>query len=125
MKFHFYKNYFTLLILSIIGIKNSTAQSLGRVGNVNDVTTTCTAGTVLMGGGSDVDAAFTWMISKSGGGDFVVIRATGTSAYNNYILGLGPANSVETFLVNSTSLANDSSIVQAIRKAEAVFFCRR
>ena len=122
MKTCFYKKYFTLFILSIIAIKNSTAQSLGRVGNVNDITTICTAGTVLMGGGSDVDAAFTWMISKSGGGDFVVIRATGTSAYNNYILGLGPANSVETFLVNSTSLANDSSIVQAIRKAEAVFF---
>jgi cyanophycinase len=42
------------------------AQSLGRVGNVNDIVTTPTAGTVLMGGGSDVDATFTWMIEKSG-----------------------------------------------------------
>jgi cyanophycinase-like exopeptidase len=75
-----------------------------------------------MGGGTDVDAAFTWMINKSGGGDFVVIRATGTNAYNSYIYGLGIANSVETFLVNSISLANDSTIVQAVRKAEAVFF---
>lgn len=75
-----------------------------------------------MGGGSDVDAAFTWMINRSGGGDFVVIRATGTNAYNSYIYGLGTANSVETFLINSVAQANDSVIVQAVRKAEAVFF---
>jgi len=98
------------------------AQSLGRVGSSIDTITTCTTGTVLMGGGSDVDAAFTWMISHSGGGDFVVIRAAGTNAYNSYIYGLGPAHSVETFLVNSVALANDSSIVQAVRKAEAIFF---
>jgi hypothetical protein len=29
-----------------------------RVGNANDMTTSTTAGTVLMGGGTDVDAAF-------------------------------------------------------------------
>ncbi|OYU84349.1 MAG: hypothetical protein CFE24_07010 [Flavobacterium sp. BFFFF2] len=97
-------------------------QSLGRVGSATDVVTTATAGTVLMGGGSDVDAAFTWMINKSGGGDFVVIRATGTNAYNSYILGLGPANSVETFLINSVAQANDPALVETIKKAEAVFF---
>ena len=116
------KNYFTLITLFLFGIKNLSAQSLGRIGNANDITTICTAGTVLMGGGSDVDAAFAWMITKSGGGDFVIIRATGTNAYNSYIYGLGSANSVETFLVNSINLANDSSIVQSIRKAEAIFF---
>ena len=116
------RKYIALIATLFFGIKIGSAQSLGRVGNVNDITTTCTAGTVLMGGGTDVDAAFTWMINKSGGGDFVIIRATGTSAYNSYIYGLGTANSVETFLINSITLANDSSIVQAIRKAEAVFF---
>lgn len=75
-----------------------------------------------MGGGTDVDAAIKWMINRSGGGDFVVIRATGTNAYNSYIYGLGGANSVETFLVASVAMANDSAIVQAVRKAEAIFF---
>ncbi|MEO8769341.1 MAG: cyanophycinase [Ferruginibacter sp.] len=116
------KKYFAVFVFSLLGTVNSIAQSLGRVGNPNDIVTTPTAGTVLMGGGSDVDAAFTWMINKSVGGDFVVIRATGTDAYNDYIYGLGTANSVETFLVNSISLANDSMIVKSIRKAEAVFF---
>jgi len=108
--------------LILCGVICAKAQSLGRVGSASDVNTACTAGTVLMGGGADVDAAFTWMINKSGGGDFVIIRATGTNAYNNYIYGLGSANSVETFLINSKTLANDSAIVQAIRKAEALFF---
>jgi len=112
----------SICLLLLMGIEYSNAQSLGRVGSPSDTVTTSTAGTVLMGGGSDVDAAFTWMINKSGGGDFVVIRATGTNAYNSYIYGLGSAHSVETFLVNSITLANDSSIVQAVRKAEAVFF---
>ena len=98
------------------------SPKFGGERSTSDVNTACTAGTVLMGGGADVDAAFTWMINKSGGGDFVVIRATGTNAYNNYIYGLGSANSVETFLINSITLANDSAIVQTIRKAEAVFF---
>ncbi len=114
--------FFFVGFIFIVATNSVSAQSLGRVGSMTDTVTNCTAGTVLMGGGSDVDAAFTWMINKSGGGDFVVIRATGTNAYNSYILGLGPAHSVETFLVNSVALANDSSIVQAIRKAEAVFF---
>ena len=118
--------YFYLLLTALLLgpglLPTAQAQSLGRVGSPNDIITPCTAGTVLMGGGSDVDAAFTWMISRSGGGDFVVIRATGTAAYNRYIYGLGPANSVETFLINSVAQANDPVLVANIRKAEAVFF---
>lgn len=108
--------------LSLGGVICAGAQSLGRVGSATDISPSVSAGTVLMGGGADVDAAFTWMINKSGGGDFVVIRATGTNAYNSYIYGLGSANSVETFLINSRELANDSAVVQAVRKAEALFF---
>jgi cyanophycinase-like exopeptidase len=108
--------------LILIEIMSANAQSLGRVGSDFDVNAETTAGTVLMGGGADVDAAFKWMINKSGGGDFVVIRASGTNAYNSYIFSLGSANSVETFLISSRTLANDSSIVQAVRKAEALFF---
>jgi cyanophycinase len=91
------------------------------VGSQLDVTTTTTAGTVLMGGGTDVDAAFQWMIGKSGGGDFVVIRATGTDAYNPYIFGLGTVNSVETLIIKSRTAAADPFVVNTIRNAEAVW----
>jgi cyanophycinase len=91
------------------------------VGNQNDVTTTTAAGTVLMGGGTDVDAAFQWMIGKSGGGDFVVIRATGTDAYNPYIYGLGTVDSVETLIIKSRTAAADPFVVNKIRNAEALW----
>ena len=91
------------------------------VGNQNDVVTTTTAGTVLMGGGSDVDAAFQWMIGKAGGGDFVVIRTTGTDAYNPYIYGLGTVDSVETLIIPSRTAAADPFVVAKIRNAEAVW----
>jgi cyanophycinase-like exopeptidase len=95
--------------------------SLGIVGDPADVTRTTEGGTVLMGGGTDVDAAIQWMIQRSGGGDFVVLRATGTDAYNSYIYGLGTVNSVETILIDSRTVANDPAIETKIRNAEALF----
>jgi hypothetical protein len=68
-----------------------------RIGNAADVTTVTSRGVVLMGGGTDVDAAFEWMCSLSGNGDFLVIRAAGTDAYNPYVQGLCPnGNSIAT-----------------------------
>ena len=98
-----------------------SAASLGLIGDSTDVTRTTSAGMLLAGGGPDVDAALRWMITKSGGGDFVVLRAAGTDSYNNYIYGLGGVNSVETLLINSRTLANDSQVEATIRGAEAVF----
>jgi len=93
-----------------------------RVGNANDVTTTTTPGTVLMGGGTDVDAAFQWMCQLSGNGDFLVIRATGTDAYNPYIQQLCPGeNSVATLIVPNAAAAADPFVVSTIQNAEALW----
>jgi len=93
-----------------------------RVGNSNDATTSTTPGTVLMGGGTDVDAAFQWMCQRSGNGDFLVIRATGTDAYNPYIQQLCPGeNSVATLIIPSTAGANDPFVISTIQKAEAIW----
>ncbi len=95
--------------------------SIGLVGSKDDVTTQTMGGTVLMGGGTDVDNAIRWMIERSGGGDFVVIRATGSTGYNNYIMELGEVNSVETLLINSREKAERKAVGDRIREAEAVF----
>jgi cyanophycinase len=93
-----------------------------RVGNSADVATSTTAGTVLMGGGTDVDAAFQWMCQRSGGGDFLVIRATGTDAYNPYIQALCPGeNSVATLIIPNRAAASDPFVISAIQKAEALW----
>jgi len=96
-------------------------SSLGFVGDSADVSTTAKAGIVLMGGGSDVDAAFKWMIDRSGGGNAVIIRATGTDAYNPYVKALGSLKSVETLLINSRDLANNATVAQIIKNAELLF----
>ena len=83
-----------------------------RVGSPNDISASTTAGTVLMGGGTDVDAAFQWMCQRSGGGDFLVIRATGTDAYNPYIQQLCPSeNSVATLIIPNRTAASDPAAV--------------
>jgi cyanophycinase-like exopeptidase len=105
----------------------------------------CTPSVVLMGGGYDVGEAFRWMISQAGisqstGGKFVIIRATGTDAYNPYVYShLGqvdtttPRNyemvggadlgltSVETLVIPSRTAAEDPFVLNVVSRASAIF----
>lgn len=111
-----------LVFLSIAPAFAGKRYTYYRVGNPGDVVTQVSGGTVLMGGGTDVDAAFQWMCGRAGNGDFLVIRATGTDAYNPYIQELCPAaNSVATLIVPSVAGANDPFVISALQKAEAIF----
>lgn len=98
-----------------------------RIGNAADATAVATQrGTVLMGGGTDVDAAFRWLCGRSPGGDFLVLRATGTDAYNPYVQGLCAdggvaANSVATLIIPTVAAANDARVSDLILKAEAIW----
>jgi cyanophycinase len=110
------------MLLPLAGAASAaTGYEYYAVGNTGDVTKPTAAGLMLMGGGTDVDAAFQWMIGKAGGGDFVVIRASGTDAYNPYINGLGTLDSVETLIIKTRTAASNSFVVNKIRNAEAVF----
>ena len=118
---------FVLIILcwsgsvSTLQADRRSPASIGLVGDPADVITATIGGTAIVGGGTDVDEVFQWMINKAGGGDFVVIRASGTDAYNSYIYDLDPINSVETLLINSRTLANDLEVETTLLNAEAVF----
>jgi hypothetical protein len=65
-------------------VAQSSADVLPRcVGECStSSTSTVTPGTILMGGGTDTDQAYTHLIKWSGNGDVLVIRASGTDAYN-------------------------------------------
>jgi len=69
----------SILIITATGISSALAAPAKPsyeyyvVGSSNDAAGSTSAGQLLMGGGTDVDDAFRWMIGKSGGGDFVVI----------------------------------------------------
>lgn len=58
------------------------------IGKCNTTASVPTSGGYfLQGGGLDVDQGFEWMISKAVGGDFLVLRASGTDAYNPWVRG--------------------------------------
>ncbi|MFT3748499.1 MAG: cyanophycinase [Agriterribacter sp.] len=94
---------------------------MGRTGNSADITTKTTTGIALIGGGGNVPGAFKWMIAKSGGGDVVVLTASGNDGYNKDIYALGGVNSVETFNITSRELADNDTIARIIRNAEMLF----
>jgi len=78
-------------------------------------------GALLMGGGKDLDEAFEWLIAKAGAGDIVILRTSGTDAYDPYINGLGKVHSVRTLKIDTPELARDPALVDTIRNASAVF----
>lgn len=105
----------------------------------------CTPSVVLMGGGYDVGEAFRWMIARAGiskaaGGRFVIIRASGTDAYNPYIYSrLGQVDtttprgyemvggqdlgvtSVETLIIPNRAAAEDPFVLKVLGRASAIF----
>lgn len=89
-------------------------------GNAADVAPATRPGFVLMGGGQDVDAAFHWMVQRAGGGDVVVLRASGSDGYNQYIYGMH-ADSVESLVVKTPEAAHDPFVLDRIRHAEALW----
>jgi len=92
-------------------------------GNCNqDVNVPTTAGTVLMGGGLDVDAAFVWMIQRAQGGDFLVIRTDDDDTYDPYIYNLGPLNSAATLVILNRTGSFESFVNMTVSNAEALFF---
>jgi cyanophycinase len=95
--------------------------SLGITGDPADVKTKTQPGLVLAGGSTDVEAAMQWFLERTGGGDIVIIRASGSTGYNEFLFKLGKVNSVETLLINSRALAENDTVVQIVRNAEGLF----
>ncbi|PAJ74077.1 cyanophycinase, partial [Pseudoalteromonas sp. NBT06-2] len=92
--------------------------------NSEDACETLEAGAVLlMGGGTDVDQAFSNRVRSHVGDnkDVVILRTDDSDGYNDYLLPLMNADSVETLIVNNSSKANSDYVEWAIKSAEFVF----
>jgi len=113
----------TVAAVAAVAAADVTINSYMRYGSLKDSTVMPTsAGIVLMGGGTDVDEAFQWMCNKTVGGDFLIIRATGTDAYNPYVRTLCPGlHSIATLIIASRDEANDVGYSSIVLAAEAVF----
>jgi cyanophycinase len=92
-----------------------------RLGNAANLQTTPRPGYALMGGGTDLDAAFVWLCNHANRGDMLVLRATGGDDYNPYIQKLCHLNSVATIVIPNRVAALDPFVEQAIRHASALF----
>jgi cyanophycinase-like exopeptidase len=116
----------SVVLLGLATTLAGTAQTAAgtkyfRSGNKTDVNVTSRPGFALMGGGDDLDDAFRWLCTRSGGGDFLVLRAHGDDEYNSYIKGLCPLNSVSTLILSDHAAAVDPFVEQAIRHASGLF----
>jgi cyanophycinase len=91
-------------------------------GDPADVVTTTSQGLLLAGGSNDIADAMRWMIDLSGGGDFVVIRCSGSDGYNPWVFHrLGGVDSIESIVFLSERACYDEFILETIRNAEALF----
>jgi cyanophycinase len=78
-------------------------------------------GLLLAGGGTDVQDAFRWLIDRAGGGDLVILRASGADGYHNFIQRLGAVDSIESIVFKSREASTDASILRSLDDAEAIF----
>lgn len=91
-------------------------------GNAADVRTASRPGFALCGGGKDVDEAMSWLLEHSGGGDVLILRASGEDGYNDYLMQLGPAvDSVESVVIHDRAGAQQPEIAEKVAEAEAIF----
>nr|WP_321224548.1 T9SS type A sorting domain-containing protein [uncultured Psychroserpens sp.] len=113
--------FILLLITQSIVSQNYTEYATG---NATDVATNHEFGVCLMGGASENDDAMIWFLEKANGGDVVVLRASGSDGYNNYMYsGLGVnINSVTTFVIANEAGAVDPYVLEKVENAEAIWF---
>jgi cyanophycinase len=84
----------------------------------------------VSGGSTDVDKKSQDVIDKIRGCtgscttkiDIVILRKTGTGAYNDYLYAMDGVNSVRTYILTTANDANAVAVETAIKNAEYVFY---
>ena len=77
-----------------------------------------------MGGASENDEAMAWFLERAGGGDILVLRASGSDGYNDYLysdLGVS-VNRVTTVVCQGISASSNATVLGLIEGAEGIWF---
>lgn len=90
-------------------------------GDATDVVRKTSGLLVLQGGGDWIDENYRAMAAAGGYGDFVVLRASQTDEYSEYIYNICRCDSVESIVFNDRAAAYDDKVLAIIRNAEALF----
>ena len=110
------------LAASALAARPQGGQTLHRVlpsyetyltGDAADVRRPTRGGLQLEGGGTDIPDAFRWLVDHAGGGDIVVLRASGEDGYNTFIKELG-ADSVESIVFHGREAAFDKDVLRSL-----------
>ena len=112
---------FALLVESISGFSQGFTSYF--TGNATDAVTIPSGGVCLMGGAAEDDNGMKWFLERVNGGDVLVLRASGSDGYNDYLyseLGID-VNSVETIVFNNPNAANLEEIHDRIMHAEGIW----
>ena len=99
-------------------------------GNAGDVSPVLRGPVLDLGGGStDVDEAFQSMFDQVRGCvkcdtklDVVILRASGSNGYNDYLYAMNGVDSVESLVITSRKDADTAEVEATVQKAEVVFF---
>lgn len=114
----------TLLLIVLACRLHGQAYTSYFTGHMNDTIVPAMGGVCMMGGASEHDEAMKWFLRQCNGGDVLVLRASGSDGYNNYLysqLGID-INSVETIVCNSAQASYDPYVLQKISQAEGIWF---
>jgi cyanophycinase-like exopeptidase len=113
-----------ILVVVCFHVFNLFSQSYTsyRIGNNQDLITVPAGGTALFGGGLDNTVGMKWFLQQASGGDVLVLRTSGDSAYNSFLFaGLGiNLNSVETIICHDSIASYEPYIAQQISLSEGV-----
>ena len=115
---------FTALCFCFLLALNAQNYTEYATGNSTDLDVNPTFGVCMMGGASENDNAMMWFLERANGGDVVVLRASGSNGYNNYMYSqLGVSiNSVTTFVIHNEDGALDPYVLEKVENAEAIWF---
>ncbi|MGB0424796.1 MAG: cyanophycinase, partial [Flavobacteriales bacterium] len=117
------KNLYLLTALLFLATSASGQYTNWITGDESDSDAQPSPGIVIMGGASEHDEAMKWFLEQANGGDVVVIRASGSDGYNDYMFSdLGvDVNSVETIRFDTPSAAQNAYVIEQLQNAEAIW----
>ncbi|MEM0995150.1 MAG: cyanophycinase, partial [Bacteroidota bacterium] len=120
IKFHL---ILSLIAFFFIGGVAQESYTKYETGSNQDVVTQPQGGVCMMGGSTESDDAMRWFLERADGGDVLVIRASGSDGYNEYLhseLGVS-INSVTTIVFQEAVAAEETYVQDKIKQAEAIW----
>ena len=118
------KTWWTVMLATASWMAHAQAFEVFNTGSSSDGLYQSSGGVCLMGGASENDDAMAWFLERAGGGDVLVLRASGSDGYNDYLyndLGVD-VNRVTTVVCQTASASFHPDVLALVNGAEAIWF---